>query len=658
MSHNVQNRNLQNLLPIQDVEINGQFWKDKQDLIRNETIPYIWEALNDRIPGIHKSGAVENFKAAAGLSDQGFFGLVSQDSDLAKWIEAASYSLMTKPDEKLEQLLDEVIAILDKAQEEDGYLNTHYSLQGIDKKWSFLRESCELYCAGHLIEAAVAHHEATGKDSFLDIARKYADHIDTVFGREDGQKRGYCGHAEVELALVKLFRVTGEDRYLRLSKYFVEERGQKPYYFTVEKTAAAKDQQIMEHLVYALEEENYQHSQSHLPVREQQHADGHSVKGMYLYSSMADLALEYGDDSLLEACKRLWESAVTKRMHITGGIGSSAVGEMFTFDYDLPSDASYNETCASISLIFFAQRMLRLDPDSQYADVMERALYNGVLGGLALNGKQFFYTNPLEIWPEACSVRKDKEHILTMRQHWFDCPCCPPNISRLVTSLGQYIYTSNEEEIYAHMYMSNRAVIRGQTGDLEIVQESNYPWDGNIRFRIGAGRPVKRTLALRIPHWCGGDYQLKCNGRDIRSETKVEKGYAKIIRTWSDGDEIELVLPMDAQRVYAHPKVRYNGGKVALQKGPIVYCLEEADNGPVLSGITLPEDSALFARFEEDLLGGVMILTAEAAKRGTEQERLYSTGKPSEEKIRIKAVPYYAWNNRGLGEMSVWINER
>jgi DUF1680 family protein len=650
-------QNIQNLLPITDVVINGQFWKDKQDLIRNETIPYIWEALNDRIPGIHKSGAVENFKAAAGLSDQGFFGLVSQDSDLAKWIEAASYSLMTKPDPELEKLLDEVIVILEKAQEEDGYLNTHYSLQGVDQKWSFLRESCELYCAGHLIEAAVAHHEATGKDSFLNIARKYADHIGSVFGRDESQKRGYCGHAEVELALVKLYRVTGEEKYLQLSKYFVEERGQKPYYFTVEKTAVAKDQKIMEHLVYALEEENYKHSQSHLPIREQEHADGHSVKGMYLYSSMADLALEYQDDELLEACKRLWKSAVTKRMHITGGIGSSAVGEMFTFDYDLPNDDSYNETCASISLIFLAQRMLRLDPDSQYADVMERALYNGVLGGMALNGKQFFYTNPLEVWPEAIAVRKDKEHIFTTRQHWFDCPCCPPNISRLVTSLGQYIYTSNDEEIYAHLYMSNRAVFRGETGDLEIVQESDYPWDGNIRFRFSTSSPIVRTFALRIPLWCG-DYQLKVNGKDIRAEAAVDKGYAKINRKWSDGDVVELVLPMDVQRVYANPKVRYNGGKVALQRGPVVYCLEEADNGSVISGITLPKDSAVEARFEQELLNGVMTLSADAVKTDSEQEHLYSTAKPAEKPVRIKAIPYFAWNNRGIGEMSVWINER
>jgi uncharacterized protein len=652
------NQKIQNLLPIQDIEINGHFWKDKQDLIRNETIPYIWEALNDRIPGIHKSGAVENFKAAAGFSDKGFFGLVSQDSDLAKWIEAASYSLITKPDPELEKLLDEVIEILDQAQEEDGYLNTHYSLQGIDKKWSFLRESCELYCAGHLIEAAVAHHEATGKNSFLEVARKYADHIGAVFGRDDGQKRGYCGHAEVELALVKLYRVTGEEKYLELSKYFVEERGQKPYYFSVEKTAAAKDQQIMDHLVYALEEENYQHSQSHKPAREQEHADGHSVKGMYLYCSMADLALEYKDEQLLQACKRMWASVVNKRMHITGGIGSSAIGEMFTFDYDLPNDTSYNETCASIGLIFFAQRMLRLEQDSQYADVIERALYNGVLGGLALNGKQFFYTNPLEVWPEACSVRKDKEHIFTVRQHWFDCPCCPPNISRLVTSLGQYIYTSNDDEIYTHLYLSNRAVFGSGTDKLIIEQTSNYPWEGNIRIKFTAENPVSRTLALRIPQWCGGEYQLRLNGKDIRPEAVLENGYAKIAKTWSDGDEIELVLPLEVQRVYAHPQVRYNGGKVALQRGPIIYCVEEADNGPVLSGITLPEESPIEARFEEGLLNGVVTLSADALKTEMQQESLYSTMKSPAKSIRIKAIPYYAWNNRGTGEMAVWINER
>ncbi|WP_276353791.1 glycoside hydrolase family 127 protein [Cohnella caldifontis] len=650
-------RKIRQLLPIQDVRLDGGFWKDRQELITGVTIPYIWEALNDRIPGVPKSAAVENFKAAAGLSDQGFFGLVSQDSDLAKWIEAASYSLMIKPDAELEALLDGVIEILDQAQEDDGYLNTHYSLNGIDKRWSFLRESCELYCAGHLIEAAVAHYEATGKDSFLRIARKYADHIGRVFGREEGQKRGYCGHAEVELALVRLYRVTGDEEYLRLSKYFVEERGQKPYYFTVEKAAASSDRNIMEHLVYALEEENYQHSQSHLPVREQEHADGHSVKGMYLYSSMADLALEYGDGELLQACKRLWDSVVGKRMHITGGIGSSAVGEMFTFDYDLPNDASYNETCASIGLIFWAQRMLRLEPDRKYADVMERALYNGVLSGLALSGKQFFYTNPLEIWPEACAVRKDKEHILTERQHWFDCPCCPPNISRLITSLGQYIYTLDEDVVYTHLYMSSSAKIGSGSGAFTLVQESGYPWNGSVRLRIEGEAPVKRTLALRIPGWAR-DYAIMLNGVDITKETAVENGYAKIDRVWTDGDTLELLLPMDVEKVYAHPKVRYNGGKVALQRGPVVYCLEEADNGPVLSGISLPRESKPEARFEEGLLNGVVALYADAVKTAVEQPALYSAQRPAEEKVRIKAVPYYAWNNRGRGEMAVWINER
>lgn len=651
------NKNLNKTVRIQNVEITGNFWKEKQDLIRNETIPYIWDALNDRIPGIDKSAAVTNFKSAAGLSDEGFFGLVSQDSDLAKWMEAASYSLMTKPDPKLDQILDEVIAILEKAQEKDGYLNSHYSVNGIDNRWTFLRESCELYCAGHLLEAAVAHFEATGKRTFLEVACRYADHMAVVFGKAEGQKPGYCGHAEVELALVKLYRVTGEEKYLELSKYFVEERGQKPYYFSVEKAALNEEKKIMEHLVYALEEENFIHSQSHLPVREQEHADGHAVKAMYLYCAMADLAIEYKDESLLQACKRLWNSVVQKRMYVTGGIGSSAIGESFTIDYDLPNDGGYTETCASIGLIFLAQRMLQLETNSKYADVMERALYNGMLGGLALNGKQFFYTNPLEVWPDACEFRQDKEHLHAERQHWFDCPCCPPNISRLITSLGQYIYTYNDQEIATQLYVSNRAFFEISGQPLHLEQTTNYPWDGNIQIRVSKANKAKCTLAFRIPEW-SEDFGLSLNGKDIRGDVQVENGYVRISGIWSEGDTIGLVLKMEAQKIYAHPKLRYNGGKVALQRGPLVYCMEEADNGETLSSIALAKDSELKTSYEDGLLHGVVTITADAVKRTAESENLYSIKKMAGEQIQVKAVPYYAWSNRGPGEMTVWINEK
>lgn len=644
-----------NHLNIQDIEIIGNFWKEKQSLIREVTIPYIWEALNDNIPGVPKSGAVRNMEVAAGLAEGDFYGLVSQDSDLAKWLEAASYSLALQPNEWLDGIVDKVVELLEQAQEEDGYLNAHYSIKDLNKRWTFLRESCELYCAGHVIEAAVAHHEATGKERFLNIACKYADHIGSVFGREDHQKRGYCGHAEVELALFRLYKATGEKRYLELCAYFIQERGQQPYYFTVEKARLNDDKKIMEHLVYALEQENYIHSQSHLPIREQRHADGHSVKAMYFYCGVADLAMEYGDETLLATLRRLWNSVVNKRMFVTGGIGSAEHGEAFTFDYDLPNDINYGETCASIGLIFLAQRMLQLDHDSRYADVMERALYNGVLSGLSLKGTEFFYTNPLEMWPEACERRKDKAHLLTQRQPWFDCPCCPPNISRLIASLGQYIHTFSDNEIFTHLYMSNRAKFQISGTQLELTQMTKYPWDGLVTTTIRTDTAVQCTLGFRIPDWCK-KAEVRVNGIPLISEPV--KGYVLVDQVWNDGDRVELVLKMDVQKVYAHPKVRYNGGKVALQRGPVVYCFEQEDNGEILSRLAVRREGAVSARLEPDLLNGVVSLSVDGVRLVSEGDSLYSTEPPVLKDIRLKAVPYFAWCNRTPGEMTVWINER
>lgn len=644
-------------LSLKAIEITDGFWKERIELVRNVTIPHIWDALNDRIPGIPKSGAVNNFCVASGLKEGDFYGLVSQDSDLFKWLEAASYCLMTMPDRKLEETIDNIIDIIGKAQQEDGYLNTYYIIKDINKRWSNLREGCELYCAGHLIEAAVAYFRCTGKTKFLNIACKYADHIGEIFGREDGKKRGYCGHAEIELALVRLYHATQKEKYLELSKYFVDERGRKPYYFEIEKRLMNNEKDILKNLVYMLEEKDFKHSQSHIPVRQQQDAEGHCVKAMYLYSAMAEIAMEYGDEELVSVLKRLWESVTERRMYITGGIGSSGYGEMFTFDYDLPNDAAYAETCASIGLVFWAYRMLLMERDAKYADTMEIALYNGVLSGLSLEGTKFFYTNPLEIWPEACDNRKDREHIATQRQSWFECPCCPPNISRLIASLGQYIYTYSDHEIYIHLYISGHADFNISVGKVRIIQKTDYPWDGRICISIDTQQKEEFVLACRIPGWCSR-FNVMVNGEKVDADNIMENGYIKIKRVWSGNDRVELNMQMEVKRIHANPRVRYNGGKTALMRGPIVYCIEEVDNGCFLSSISINRDGAIKARYEKDLLGGVVTLEAEGTRSFNGDNELYSSSALSSQPIWIKAVPYYSWCNRKPGEMIVWINER
>ncbi len=620
------------------------FWGERIRLIKEVVIPYQWNALNDKIPGAPLSHAMENFRIAAGESRGEFHGWVFQDSDVAKWLEAVSYCLMQQPDPELERLADRVIDTIVRAQQPDGYLNTYFTIKEPQKRWTNLRDNHEMYCAGHMIEAGVAYYEATGKRKLLEAVSRLADHIDSLFGPEPGKRRGYPGHPEIELALIKLYRATGEQRYLKLAKFFIDERGQEPNYFDIEAKARGDDKEY-----------DKRYSQAHLPVREQKEAVGHAVRAMYLYSGMADLAFETNDETLLEACKRLWESVTERRMYITGGIGSSAEGEAFTFDYDLPNDRAYAETCASIGLVFWAHRMLRLEVDRKYADVMERALYNGVLSGISLDGTKYFYTNPLEVWPPACK-RYDMRHIIPVRQPWFSCACCPPNLARLLASVGQYAYSRDERTVYVHLFIDSQAEVDLAGGRVTIVQETVYPWEGDVNIRIRTERPQEFTLAIRIPGWCKHP-ELKINGQG--QEITVLKGYAWINRTWRDNDKVEILFPMPVERVRAHPNVRAAAGKVAICRGPLVYCLEEVDNGPNLTQIVLPKTANLMVKFDDRLLGGVAVvhgvgLRSDSASWG---DALYNSAECEKREAPIKAVPYYAWGNREPGEMLVWIRE-
>ncbi len=616
--------------------------------VRHTVLPYQYAVLNDEAPSAEPSHALTNFRIAAGDTQGTHQGMVFQDSDVYKWLEAAAYVIRQTKDPELEARADSVIDLITRAQEPDGYLNTYFSLAAPDEKWTNLRRDHELYCAGHFIEAAVAYHQATGKRQALDTACRLADHIDTVFGREPGKKRGYPGHEEIELALIRLARVTQESRYLRLARYFIDERGQSPHYFHTE-AASRGDTETSIHSRHA-------YSQAHMPVRDQKHAEGHSVRAMYLYAAMADLAVETRDQELLEACRALWESTTNRRMYITGGIGSQAHDEGFTADYDLPNDTAYTETCAAIGLVFWAHRMLEAERDSRYGNVLERALYNGVLAGMSQDGQRFFYVNPLEVWPDACRARHDLRHVMVERQGWFRCACCPPNIARLLASLQNYIYTQEENEIAVHLYIGSTGKFTVDDIQVAIEQTSELPWAGAAEFRVLPDKPVEFSLTLRIPDWCDCP-QLWVNGKAVDIGPHIVKGYVQVERLWQKGDHIQLELPLTVMVMEAHPLVRENTGRIALQRGPFVYCLEEIDNGTNLRDLRLADNPQLTAEHREDLLGGVSVITGRATHSLEQNSEgpLYRPITEGRVPADITAVPYYAWNNRGPGEMLVWI---
>jgi uncharacterized protein len=644
-----------NTLPLSNVSIQDPFWSDYIDLVKNVVVPYQWEALNDRIADAEQSHAIKNFKIAAGEEQGEFHGMVFQDSDVAKWLEAVGYLLAVQRDPELEKIADGVIETIANAQHEDGYLNTYYTLKEPGNRWTNLAECHELYCAGHMIEGAVAYYHATGKRKILDVVIKLADHIDDVFGSAPGKIRGYDGHQEIELALMKLYEVTSNEKYLRLSQFFLEERGREPHFYNHESEKRGGVYHWGPGIV-----ENKEYSQAHKPITEQEKAVGHAVRFVYMCTGMAHLAAVTADLEMLESCKRLWNNMVSKQMYITGGIGSQSHGEAFTFDYDLPNDTVYAETCASIGLIFFAQRMLQLEPNSQYADVMERALYNTVLGGMSLDGKSFFYVNPLEVHPQACGKNHIYHHVKPVRQRWFGCACCPPNVARLIASLGQYVYTVRENTVYAQLYVGGQAELELNGKRLVLEQESNYPWSGDIKFTIQTEQENEFTFALRIPDWCD-QAAVSINGVKRPLDGLVEHGYAMLNGTWKTGDQIELVLSMPVARMKGHPLVRQTAGKVALQRGPLVYCLEEADNGQNLHNLLLPTDAALEIAEDSSLIDGMKVITGKALKQKTENwgETLYKRNvKEETEAVTVKFVPYFAWANRGLGEMRVWVNEK
>jgi DUF1680 family protein len=637
-------------VPLRAVSLRDGFWAGRQQINREKTIPAIYQHLvaTGRLAAWDLSPNQQPPKRAKVV--RMFF-----DSDSGKWLEAVGYSLMLHPDAALEKLADDLIDRMAKAQQPDGYLNTYFTVMETEYRWRNLRDWHEMYNAGHLIEGAVAYHQATGKRQVLDVLMRFADHIDSLFGPDEGKKRGYPGHPELELALVKLYRETHEPRYLRLAEYFINERGRQPHYFDLESRERGEDPADF----WA---QTYHYCQAHAPLREQTEATGHAVRACYLYAGLADVALETGDASLLETARRLWDDLIEHQMYIIGGLGPARSNEGFTFAYDLPNETAYAETCAAIALVFFAQRMFLLEPDARYLDVLERALYNGVMSGVSYDGTHFFYANPLAAYPkvdphDAWSAVRTEPHY--RRQEWFYCPCCPPNLARLVASIGGYFYAVAGDTVYVNLYDHNQGQIDLNGQRVTLTQQTQYPWDGEIGIRLDLADSAEFELALRIPGWCRA-FELSVNNTAVTVEP--ERGYARIRRRWSQGDRVRLRLDMPAERIAPHPLIRQNAGCIALQRGPVVYCIEGVDNGEQLANIVLPRSSPLSVVQDKTLFGGIPVILGEALRieptnwaGGLYQPQavLAYAQKP----VALKAVPYSLWANREPGEMRVWIRE-
>ncbi len=640
------------------LKVSDPFLGQYQQQVRDVVIPYQWDALNDRIPEADPSHAIENIRIAAGIVQGEFYGMVFQDSDVAKWLEAVAWALCQKPDPQLEKTADELIELIAAIQWDDGYLNTYFTVKAPGERWTNLAECHELYCAGHLIEAAVAFFQATGKRRLLDVVCRLADHIDSVFGPGDGQLHGYPGHPEIELALMRLYDVTRQPRYLTLAKYFVEQRGAQPHFYDEEYEKRGKTSHWNTYgPAWMVKDKAY--SQAHQPLAEQQTAIGHAVRFVYLMTGVAHLARLSQDEGKRQDCLRLWNNMAQRQLYITGGIGSQSSGEAFSSDYDLPNDTVYAESCASIGLMMFARRMLEMEADSQYADVMERALYNTVLGGMALDGKHFFYVNPLEVHPKSLAGNHIYDHVKPVRQRWFGCACCPPNIARVLTSLGHYIYTPRADALYINLYIGNSVEIPVGEQTLRLRIDGNYPWQEQITVTVDSPQPVQHTLALRLPDWCDAP-QVALNGEIIK--VNAQKGYLHLPRRWLEGDTITLTLPMPVRRVYGNPLVRQQAGKVAIQRGPLVYCLEEADNGAELHNLWLPKDSD-FSVFEgKGIFAHKMLIQTQGIKQtapDAAQQPLwrYDASPALRQPQTLTFIPWFSWANRGEGEMRIWVNE-
>ena len=605
-------------VPFTEVQIKDAFWAPRREANRKVSIPVNFENLE-------KSGNLPNLRLAGQGATNGFIGPVFMDSDVYKALEAASYSLATDPDPELDKRVDEIIAILAAAQRPDGYLDSYYTVKEPGRRWTNLRDNHELYCAGHLFEAAVAHYQATHKRNFLNVATQLADHIDTTFG--PGKRMGYPGHPEIELALVKLWRVTGERRYFELARFFVENRGRK---FFAEEHRTSPDQY------------DGTYWQDDMPIFDHKTIKGHAVRAAYLLSGVVDVMGETRDPRLVRMVDRVWRNTVLKNMYITGGIGPSGSNEGFTTDYDLPNLTAYQETCASVALALWNHRLALLYGDASYADVFERSLYNGTLDGVSLDGKRFFYVNPL--------ASTGRHH----RSGWFGCACCPPNVARTLASLGGYAYAVADDALYVNLYIQGAVNTPVAGHKIAMKVTTDYPWDGRVTLEPNPESPATFELRLRVPGWCEG--ATVAVNREKVANPRVERGYLVLAREWRAGDVVALDLPMPVQRVAANPQVKADQGLLALQRGPLIYCLEACDHTEPITSMYLPANAELRAEKNPDLLGGVTVIKglAELAPTQDWNHKLYQAA-PATRQTPLTAIPYYAWDNRQACAMQVWM---
>ncbi len=637
------------LADLKQTQIHDAFWDRYTHLVKDVIIPYQWDAINDNLEGVEKSHSLMNYKIAAGREQGEFYGAVFQDTDVAKWLEAVGFTLAAQEDKGLEERADGVIDIIAEAQQPDGYINTYFTVKEPQLRWTNLQEGHELYTAGHLMEAAVAYYRATGKRKFLDVMRRFADLICDVFSDEKNN-RAYPGHQEVEIGLVKLYEVTGERGYLEQAKRFLDRRGVGENYFLWEEKQP-KFRRIFPEFT------DYQtvYSQSHLPVREQKTAEGHAVRAVYMYCAMADVAAAYDDEELLNACITLWKNITTKRMYITGGIGSSGLLERFTTDYDLPNNRNYSETCASIGLALFGRRMAQITKNAAYMDVVESALYNTVLAGVAMDGKSFFYVNPLEVWPQNCIPHTSLDHVKPVRQKWFGVACCPPNIARTLASLGEYVYFYDEDTVWVNLYIAGRTTAQLADGSVEVQLATEYPDNGRVRIKVNS-RSARAKLAVRIPGFAP-DTAVTVDGRRI-TEQPVD-GYM-VLPIGAGAAAVTLDIPLEPRVMRANPNVREDIGKAAVVRGPVVYCLEETDNGSNLPALYLDTDKPLRTSYEERLFGGATVIYADGGRMVTDgwrEDELYAQKETAYQPQKLTFVPYAFWGNRAHGEMLVWVKE-
>ncbi len=619
------------------VKLDDKFWLPRIETNRLVTIPASFTRCEN-------TGRVKNFEMAAVRSGKFCTKFPFDDTDIYKTIEGASYSLAVHPDPVLAAYVDSMITIIGKAQEPDGYLYTARTIDSLHPHpWSgmdrWVKEnelSHELYNSGHMFEAAAAHYLATGERNFLDIALKNADLLVRTFG--PGKRHVAPGHEIVEMGLVRLYRITGKKEYLDLAKFFIDERGHRAY-----------DKSNPD------EWKNGMYWQDNLPVVAQDEAEGHAVRAMYLYSGMADVAALTGDKQYIEAIDRIWDNMVSKKIYVQGGIGAVPEGERFGADYELPNTTAYNETCASIGEVFWNQRMFLLHGDAKYIDLLEKVLYNGLISGVGLDGKSFFYTNAMQVIKDSAFPSLE-----TSRSGWFECSCCPTNMARFLPSLPGYIYAQKDDRVYVNLFIAGAAELSVGGKPVRITQENNYPWSGELVFRLEPVSPARFEMRVRIPGWAGSAaipsdlyrYEhtaaskavLKVDGQP--TGYRMENGYAVISREWRKGDKIELSLPMEVKQVVANPALTVDRGKVALQRGPVMYTAEWKDNGGRTSDLVIPRQAVFSPEFDKDLFSGVTVLKGQVIRKN------------GSEKVVMTAIPYCDWANRGVGEMTVWFPQQ